>query len=44
MIIPIYPLALTGDVLIFNTIGYWSGGDYLVKDPGAFPGFARDKK
>jgi hypothetical protein len=39
-IIPVYPIALLGDVVIFNTVGYWSG-DGLVKDPGPFPGFTR---
>lgn len=42
MIIPVYPLALAGDVLIFNTIGYWSKD--LINDPGEFPGFKRDEK
>jgi len=37
-IVPVYMLALTGDVLIFNTIDYWTGND-TIKDPGAFPGF-----
>jgi hypothetical protein len=36
-IIPVYEFALLGDVLIFNTIGYW--GENPVKDPGPFPGF-----
>lgn len=39
----VYPIAIVGDVLIFNTIGYWSG-NYLIKDPGAFPGFQREAK
>jgi hypothetical protein len=38
-IIPVYPLALFGDVVIFNTIGYWSGKD-TIGDPGAFKGFS----
>jgi hypothetical protein len=37
-VVPIYPLALAGDVLIFNTIDYWSGKS-TINDPGAFPGF-----
>ena len=37
-IIPVYPIALTGDWLIFNTIGYWSGSN-PISDPGAFKGF-----
>ena len=39
-IIPVYPITLAGDVLIFNTVAYW-GGDNPIKDPGAFPGFTR---
>jgi hypothetical protein len=42
VIIPVYPIALAGDVLIFNTITYWSGKD-TIKDPGEFPGFKREK-
>jgi hypothetical protein len=38
VIIPVYPIALAGDVLICNTVGYWSG-DNPVNDPGEFPGF-----
>ena len=34
-IIPVYPLALTGDALIFNTIDYWSGDN--VFDDSEFP-------
>ncbi len=37
-IIPVYGVCLFGDVLIFNTIDYWTG-DNVIKDPGAFPGF-----
>jgi hypothetical protein len=40
-IIPVYPLALVGDILIFNTIGYWSG-NYIFGEPGPFPGFKMD--
>lgn len=40
VIIPVYPIALFGDVVIFNTVEYWSG-DNLVKAPEAFPGFTR---
>lgn len=36
--IPVYPFALLGDVVIFNTIDYWSGED-TIKDPGPFPKF-----
>ena len=38
--IPVYPLALFGDVVIFNTIDYWTGKPTL-NTPGAFPGFSR---
>lgn len=37
-IIPVYSLCLFGDILIFNTIGYWSG-DYPFGEPAPFPGF-----
>ena len=40
MIVPVYPVALLGDQLIFNTITYWSGDD-TIKNPGKFPGFTR---
>lgn len=40
VIIPVYPIALAADVLVCNTVTYWSGSD-LVKDPGEFPGFTR---
>ena len=33
---PVQALAWTGDVLIFNTVEYWSG-DNWVSDPGPFP-------
>lgn len=39
-IIFVYPICLAADVLVINTVGYWSG-DYWVKDPGEFPGFTR---
>ena len=35
-IIPVYQLAYLGDVLIFNTIDYWTD-DNPVNDPGEFP-------
>lgn len=38
-IIPVYPIASFGDIVIFNTIGYW--GENPIKDPGEFPGFSR---
>ena len=39
-IIPVYSFALLGDVLIFNTIHYWSG-DNPIDAPGEFPGFTK---
>jgi hypothetical protein len=39
-IIPVYGVALFGDFVIFNTSGYW-GGNYIISDPGPFPGFKR---
>ena len=39
MIIPVYPIALMADQLIFNTITYWSGED-TISSPGDFPGFS----
>jgi hypothetical protein len=38
-IIPVYPLALFADILVFNTIRYWSGGEDTINDPGPFTGF-----
>ena len=35
-IVPAYGLAWLGDVLIFNTIDYWSGNNPF-NDPGPFP-------
>jgi Domain of unknown function (DUF3332) len=40
IIIPVYQFAWLGDVLILNTIDYWTGKD-TIKDPGPFPGFKR---
>lgn len=37
-IIPVYGFALLGDIVIFNTIGYW--GENPIGDPGQFPGFS----
>jgi hypothetical protein len=37
-VIPVYPIAMFGDVIIFNTIGYWTG-DNPISDPGPFKGF-----
>lgn len=39
-VLPVYPLALVGDVLILNTITYWTGKD-TINDPGPFPGFKK---
>lgn len=39
-IIPVYPIAAIGDIVIFNTIEYWTG-DNPVSEPGEFPGFSR---
>lgn len=39
-IIPVYQISLLGDVLIFNTVSYWTGED-AIKDPGPFPGFKK---
>ena len=38
MIIPVYPIAGALDILLFNTINYWSG-ENTISDPGPFPGF-----
>jgi len=35
-IVPVYGLTWLGDVLIFNTIDYWSGNNPF-SDPGPFP-------
>ena len=35
-IIPVYGIVWIGDVLIFNTIGYW-GDENPIGDPGPFP-------
>ena len=39
-IIPVYPIVLLGDIVIFNTIGYW--GNNPIDDPGAFKGFSKN--
>jgi len=41
VIIPVYPFALLGDVVIFNTIEYWSA-DNPITAPDEFPGFTKD--
>ena len=38
--VPVYELALLGDVLVFNTIEHWSG-ENPIDAPGPFPGFTR---
>jgi hypothetical protein len=37
-IIPVYPIVLFGDIVIFNTIRYWSG-ESTINDRGSFEGF-----
>jgi hypothetical protein len=34
--IPIYGIALWADIIVLNTIEYWSGNN-PVEDPGAWP-------
>ncbi len=41
LIIPVYPIALLADIVVFNTIGYWTP-DNPIKDPGQFEGFSKD--
>jgi hypothetical protein len=38
-IIPVYGVAYLADVLVLNTVGYWTG-ENPVNDPGPFPGFS----
>jgi hypothetical protein len=38
MIVPIYPVAYLSDILIFNTVAYWSGKNPIAA-PDSFPGF-----
>jgi hypothetical protein len=38
MIVPVYPAAYLADVLIFNTVNYWSGSN-PISEPDSFPGF-----
>jgi hypothetical protein len=38
-IFPVYSFALFGDIVIFNTVQYWSG-EPLISEPGPFPGFS----
>ncbi len=35
-ILPVYPIAYLGDVVVVNTIDYWSGAN-PINDPGPFP-------
>jgi hypothetical protein len=30
-IVPVYPLALLGDMLIFNSVEFWSGENWIAK-------------
>ena len=39
-IIPVYPITLLGDVVIFNTMGYW--GENPINDPGPMKEFNND--
>lgn len=39
-IVPVYLIAYAADVIVFNTIEYWAGGN-PVDAPGPFPGFTR---
>ena len=41
--IPVYPIALFGDIVIFNTVHYWTG-DNPIKDPGDMPEFTNKEK
>jgi len=38
-IIPVYQFSLLGDVVIFNTVSYWTG-EPTIKDPGEQPAFS----
>jgi len=35
---PVYGVAYLSDLLIFNTVNYWSGKN-PIGEPGSFPGF-----
>lgn len=39
----VYPFALVGDIVIFNTVAYWHD-ENLIRDPGPFPGFTSDQQ
>jgi hypothetical protein len=39
VIIPVYQVSWLLDVVVFNTIGYWTGKD-VINAPGPFPGFS----
>jgi hypothetical protein len=39
----VYPFALLGDIVLFNTVAYWHD-ENLINDPGPFPGFAHDQE
>jgi len=38
----VYPIAMFCDVLVFNTIEYWTGS--ALNTPEPFPGFKREKR
>jgi hypothetical protein len=39
-ILPVYPIAHFGDIVIFNTVNYWSG-DNPINDPGPLDPFVK---
>ena len=38
--IPVYSFALFLDIVVLNTVNYWTG-DNPIDDPGPFPGFTK---
>jgi len=36
ILVPVYPVAFTADIVIFNTMDYWRG-ENPINDPGPFP-------
>ncbi len=38
VIIPVYPIVLVADAVLFNTAEYWTGSE-MINDPGPFPAF-----
>lgn len=41
-LIPVYPIAMFGDVLVFNTIQYWSGDNPISAPASAKPFTSKD--